>query len=148
MNLVSVYRVFSTRSHCVFERALDDMSVSAIENSDGTHIQWMLETPTIFTKEAVTSLVRELCELPYNKSLEELILILEAYPASTHCGPVPEIGILVSINGDFRIGKSEKQRNWTYDECFIVKRKNVREQWNVKDLSGMRKRRDLPMVTG
>jgi len=133
MNFVRVYRVFRTRSQCVFARAISAMAISAIENAESQYIQWMLEVPTVFTKDAMPKLARELSELPWYQTLDDLIFILEAYPSSSHHGATAELGILVSINDSFLIGKKENQRNWKYDHCYIVNKKG-RKRWLLKDL--------------
>lgn len=126
MSTVTVYRVFRTRSHVVYEASINDMSLLAIENDHMQYIRWMLQVPTIFTKDAVPRLVEALSCLPYHQSLEALILILEAYPKSFHNGAVPELGILVSFNHTFKVKGNESQRNWLYKECDIVDKQGWR----------------------
>jgi len=133
MSIVSVYRVFRTRSVCVYERELSTMAVSAIVNTDTPYIQWMLTIPTVFTKDVIRKLADELSDLPFYRSLDDLIFILEAYPASFHNGAVPELGILVSIDHAFKIGKNPHQRNWKYDHCWIVNQ-HTRQRYLLKDL--------------
>jgi len=120
MSIVTVYRAFRTRCHAVYEREIDDLAVLAMKNAGTPYIDWMLQIPTVFTKRATPALARELGLLPFNESLEALTIIIEAYPASFHCGSTPELGILISINHTFKIGKNEKQANWKYDHVYIV----------------------------
>ncbi len=85
MSTAQIWRVFRTRAHCVYDRHLDPMAVLAIENSDETIIQWMLEIPNIFAKDVVPRLTGALSYLPWNKSLDELILA-----RNNHAVLVPE----------------------------------------------------------
>ncbi len=133
MSIVSVYRVFRTRSVCVYERELSSMAVSSIVNSNTPYIQWMLIVPTVFTKDVIRKLADELSGLPFYKSLEDLTLILEAYPASFHNGVVPELGVLISLDHSFKLLPYQNQRNWKYDHCFIV-HKSGRTHVYLKDL--------------
>jgi hypothetical protein len=60
----------------VYERPLADVSILALENAGTPYIDWMLQVPTIFTKTATPTLARELAELPFTESLENLIFML------------------------------------------------------------------------
>ena len=133
MSLVQVYRAFRTRVQCVYERELSTMAVSAIENAGTPYIKWMLDVPTIFTKILTPVLADELSALPFYESLDNLIFIIEAYPASSHKAAVPELGIIISINDSLRVSKTNLQHNWTYDHCYIVDR-NGRTRWLLKHL--------------
>jgi hypothetical protein len=116
MGDVQIFRCFRTRSHCVYERPLADVSILALENAG---------TPYI-------TLARELAELPFTESLENLIFMLEAYPSSSHRGASPELGILVSLNYNFKLKGRENQRNWGYTHAWIVDKE--RTHWALKDL--------------
>ena len=132
MSLVQVYRAFRTRVQCVYERELRDASAIYISHAVSQYIQWMLG-PTIFTKEVTPKLASELADLPFHPTLDDLIFIIEAYPASSHKAAVPELGIIISINDSLRVSKTNLQHNWTYDHCYIVDR-NGRTRWLLKDL--------------
>ena len=133
MSLVQIYRAFRTRVQCVYERELDDGAAVYMAADRSQYIKWMLEVPTIFTKEATPKLANELANLPFHPTLDNLIFIIEAYPHSCHNGAVPELGIIISINYSLRVGKYVNQKNWMYDHCYIVDR-NGRTRWLLKDL--------------
>ena len=133
MSTVTVHRAFRTRSHVIYESDFNDMSLMVIENAQTLYINWMLQIPTIFTKDASAILADELSALPYNHSLECLIITLEAYPKSFHNGAVPELGILVSFNHAFKVGGNERHRNWRYKECDIVDKNGWRHVY-IEDL--------------
>jgi hypothetical protein len=126
VSIVSVHRVFRLRSQIVYERTLDTKAVSAIENAEAEYIQWMLQVPTIFTKGVAPTLARELSNLPYYRSLEDLIAIIESYPASFTRSATQELGILISINGAFKTRPSD--RKWFYKDCYIVTHRG-RKKW-------------------
>jgi hypothetical protein len=121
VSIVSVHRVFRLRSQIVYERELSTMAVSAIENAEAKHIQWMLEVPTIFSKSVAPTLAGELSDLPYYRSLEDLIGIIESYPASYYRSGSQELGILISIDGTFKTRPSD--RKWFYNYCWLVTEK-------------------------
>lgn len=131
--VVQVYRVFRTRLICVYERGLSHTAGYAIENAHTPLIKAMLDQPCIFTKDVIRRLADELASLPFSESLDNLIFILEAYPASSHHSAVPEIGILISIDGNCEINHKNLQRNWAYDHCYIVN-KQGRTRWLLKHL--------------
>ena len=128
-----MYRAFRTRCHAVYEQSIDDLSILAIEQATTPYICWMLTIPTIFTKAAAPVLAQELSLLPYHPSLEALAIIIEAYPASYHHGAAPELGIIVSFNHAFNIGKQENQRNWKYTHVDIVDQNGARN-YRLADL--------------
>jgi hypothetical protein len=117
----------------VYERQLEDMAVLALENTDLPYVQWMLKVPTIFTKEVTPKLADQLASLPFHPTLDDLIFIIEAYPASSHKAAVPELGIIISVNHSFRVNEKNLQRNWMYDHCYVVDR-NGRTRWLLKHL--------------
>jgi len=134
---VTVHRVFRTRSRDVYEGSLDATSVLAMENCEAKYIQWMLQIPTIFTKDAAVVLAKQLGWLPWNKNLDELIWMINAYEKSYHHAAVPELGILIDINQAFQ--------GWPTEECDIVD-KHGRKHYKVADITNALRRRPLLRV--
>jgi hypothetical protein len=65
-----------------------------------------------------------LSDLPYDRSLEDLIGIIESYPSSFYRSATQELGILISIDGAFKTRPSD--RKWFYKSCWLVTHKGRR----------------------
>jgi hypothetical protein len=145
VSIVSVHRVFRLRSQIVYERELSAMAVSAIENAETEYIQWMLQVPTIFSKGVAPTLARELSDLPYYRSLEDLIGIIESYPSSFYRSATQELGILISIDGAFKTRPSD--RKWFYNNCSLVTHTGRRHYSQDRLLKGAKSPREISPLT-
>jgi len=138
---IRVYRAFRQKIQLVWGRATNS---DVYERIQYTNFVWVAQATSLtevnlFDKDGVTLLAQDLVKLKPHPHIEELVSILEAYPASYHHAPTQEIGIGIAIDMGsnqydkwpvwkwtvIRIGGLQTNEQLTNDE--VVARRKTRQ---------------------